>query len=44
MRYDLIVLGNNPIGLEGALAAVQLNKRVAVVALRETHIDRKSVV
>ncbi len=40
MRYDLIVLGNNPIGLEGALAAVQLNKRVAVVALRETHIGR----
>lgn len=31
MRYDLIILGNDPVGLDGALEAVQLNKRVAVV-------------
>ena len=43
MRYDLIVLGNNPIGLEGALAAVQLNKRVAVVVPREADIERSRV-
>ena len=43
MRYDLIVLGNNPIGLEGALAAVQLNKRVAVVAPQATTSERSRV-
>lgn len=31
MRYDLIILGNDPVGVDGALEAVRLNKRVVVV-------------
>ncbi|GDY10948.1 putative soluble pyridine nucleotide transhydrogenase [Planctomycetia bacterium] len=32
MRYDLIILGNETSGLDAALAAVQLHKRVAIIA------------
>lgn len=32
MRYDLIILGNEDSGLDAALAAVQLRKRVAIIA------------
>lgn len=32
MRYDLIILGSETSGLDAALAAVQLHKRVAIVA------------
>lgn len=34
MRYDLVVIGNDPAGLNGAIAAAKLNKRVAVVEPR----------
>ena len=39
MRYDLIILGNDPIGLDGALAAVQLKKRVVVITSPEANRD-----
>lgn len=37
MRYDLIILGNDPAGLDGALEAARLSKRVVVVTTPEAN-------
>jgi NAD(P) transhydrogenase len=31
MRYDLVVIGTDPVALDGAIAAARLNKRVALI-------------
>ncbi len=43
MRYDLIVLGNDPKGWEAALLAAKLHKRVAVVAPGEFVVSTNGI-
>ena len=43
MRYDLIVLGNDPKGWEAALLAAKLHKRVAVVATGEFVVSTNGI-
>ena len=43
MRYDLIVLGNDPKGWEAALLVAELHKRVAVIAHDEFNVSGEGI-